>query len=127
MRRQRRSRKSLTKVEKFTVPKFPKTAAGWVAWLNLARCNLVAASGRSQEAFEWFEVASETQITWELLGDTGSGWRCQVDDYLRAAITTVLEGEIGRHIISAQEEEQAKKLLIRGRHASRCDGLLSPQ
>ena len=54
-----------------TVPALPKDAALASAWKEATRNKVVAASGRSREAFLWMLDVEDVAVTYEKLAEAG--------------------------------------------------------
>ena len=93
--------------DSITVPALPKNAAQFSAWKEAVRNKVVAASGRSREAFLWMLDVEEVSVSYEKLAESGSKNE-SLDDKLRAAITDVCAGELGKELNRAAEEEKVK-------------------
>ena len=57
-----------------TVPALPRNAAQFSAWKEAVRNKVVAASGRSREAFLWMLDVEDVSITYERLAGRASRW-----------------------------------------------------
>ena len=58
--------------DSITVPALPKNAAQFSAWKEAVRNKVVAASGRSREAFLWMLDVEEVTVSCEKLAESGS-------------------------------------------------------
>jgi len=110
-RRKKEKREKLPPPKKeadsITVPALPKNAAQFSAWKEAVRNKVVAASGRSREAFLWMLDVEEVTVSYEKLAEPGSK-NVSLDDKLRAAITDVCAGELGKELNRAAEDEKVK-------------------
>ena len=93
--------------DSITVLALPKNAAQFSAWEEAVRNKVVAASGRSREAFLWMLDVEEVTVSYEELAESGSKNE-SLDDKLRAAITDVCAGELGKELNRAAKEVKVK-------------------
>ena len=77
------------------MPALPMNAAQFSAWKGAVRNKVVAASGRSREAFLWMLDVEDISITYESLAEAGRESQ-SLDDKRRAAITDVCARELGK-------------------------------
>ena len=89
------------------MPALPRNAVQFSAWKEAVRNKVVAASGRSREAFLWMLDVEDVSITYESLAEAGRASE-SLDDKLRAAITDVCAGALGNELNRAAEEEKVK-------------------
>jgi hypothetical protein len=96
----------------------PKTATGFRAWRNSARCEVTAASGRGDEAFAWILEAEAEGASFEKLASSGDDFK-SLDIKLASSLAKLTHDELGRTITLATEREAKDGRLIKGRQISR--------
>jgi hypothetical protein len=89
---------------------------GFRAWKVALRDEVVAASGRGDEAFAWIQRVERSDATMDNLAHSGRKF-LSIDLKLKAGLAKVAHGELGRLLTQATEDEAKKGRPLKGRQA----------
>jgi hypothetical protein len=82
-------------------------------WKSAIRIEIAAANRKGDEGFTWALKAESASVTYEELAD--SDGFASLDSKLAAALTKIANGELGRRITLAVENEALRGRMLRGR------------
>jgi hypothetical protein len=83
------------------------------------RDNVVSASGRGIKAYRWILEVEDASVQYQRLARPGHRWET-LDDKIRSAVSSQLQGELGREVTRAQNAERlTRKRPLCGRQVLR--------
>ena len=98
--------------DKVLIPRFPD-AVRYKMWRQAVGEELIAASGRPDEAFLWVLESESCDATYDNMAVSGNF--LTLDMKLAAALSALATGEIGRQLSLRKQEEKKNGRMVKGR------------
>ena len=97
----------IKEADQVKITKFPRIDQ-LRAYKNHVRQEVVAASGRGDDAFTWIQAVEKDEATFENLGKSGKGYET-LDAKLASAMVKTCDGSNLARDITAKTEQEAKE------------------